>query len=225
MLAQNGRAAVDRLAHASDRAKMQPKTRSGQGTWTRRDAVVGSVHFVTSWNASAEIPDGGSGACSTTTWKRFHEASDTLSFTLGRSPEECNEVPRVVWRPEPRSVRRAPLPALYDFNVSQVWSTANYFVFGLDADYELGSHAERLAFWNLNTGMITVTPIVHWESEEWDRHMKRALFGVLSSWRDARVAETNGRITIRNEAECLQVWPVEQAYASCSGARTRSGSP
>ena len=223
-MARNGPAAIARLPHATDRARTQPKTRSGEGNWTRRDAVVGSVRFVTSWSASAEIPDGGSGACSTTTWKRFDEAGDTLSFTLGRSPEECNEVPRIVWRPEPRSVRRAPLPALYDFNVSQIWSTTNYFVFGLDAEYEYGSHAERLAFWNLNTGLIIVTPIVHWESEEWDRHTKKALFGVLSSWRDARVSEADGRITIRNENECLQVWPVERHYASCSGPRTRSTS-
>ena len=98
-----------------------------------------------------------SGECSTTISATFYLMNDSLSFTMGRSPEECNEVPRLIWNDH--GTRRAdPLPALYDYNVSAAWWSGHYIVLALEADYELGSHAERLAFWDLDAGHIVSSP-------------------------------------------------------------------
>lgn len=133
---------------------------------------------------------------------------------MGRSPEECNEAPRIIWRGSAGELR-FPIPALYDFNVDEVWSTNTYLVLALSADYELGSHSEQLAFWNLHTGHVTVTPKIHWESEEWDRSVRKRHLGRISSMRGATVAEFKGGLAIRNKKECLQVWPADRGFAAC----------
>jgi hypothetical protein len=207
------------LPNATALVSVEPANRDGDTvTWVARGpAVKGAAAGTASWAASPEIPNGPSGECSTTVWRTFYQGGDSLRFTMSRSPEECNEVPRLIWTDNFGKTHKAPLPPLYDFNVSSIWMTSNYLVLGLDAEYELGSHAKRLAFWNLKTGALVVTPRVHWESSEWDRSVKKRLFNTLSSWETATVSEDAGRLTVRNQAECLQVWPAQRTYARCSG--------
>ena len=138
--------------------------------------------------------------------------NDSLSFTMGRSPEECNEVPRLIWNDH--GTRRAdPLPALYDYNVSAAWWSGHYIVLALEADYELGSHAERLAFWDLDAGHIVSSPQVHWEAEEWDQRLKKPLLGPLSDWRQAIVEHAGDALILRNGSERVEVWPASLEFA------------
>lgn len=153
-----------------------------------------------------------SGECSTTVIATFYAMNDSLSFTMGRSPEECNEVPRLIWN-DHGTRRIDPLPALYDYNVSAVWSAGHYLVLALEADYELGSHSERLAFWDLNTGHIVSSPRVDWEVEEWDERPKKPLLGALSDWRQAIVEQAGDALILRYGSQCVEVWPASREFA------------
>ncbi|HEU4940368.1 MAG TPA: hypothetical protein VFT97_02000 [Candidatus Eisenbacteria bacterium] len=143
----------------------------------------------------------------------FYLASDSLSFTVGRSPEECNEIPRVIWNDH--GIQRVdPLPALYDYNVSAVWWSGHYLVLALEADYEGGSHAERVAFWDLGVGNIVVSPQVHWEAEEWDQRLKKPLLGALSDWHHAIIEHRGDALILRSGSERVEVWPASREFAS-----------
>jgi hypothetical protein len=154
------------------------------------------------------------GECSTTVAIAFRVDRESIAFTVGRSPEECNEAPRLLWIE--KGVRRSdPMPALYDFNVSAAWLTAHYLVLVLEADYEYGSHAERLAFWNLDSGVIVSTTSVHWESNEWDKRTRKPLIGPVANGQEFIVAEAGGVLVLKEGSRCVQVWPDRREYARC----------
>jgi hypothetical protein len=154
-------------------------------------------------------------ACSTIVHSAFRVGRDSIGFTYGRSPEECNEAPRLLWSQD-HIHRRDPLPPLYDFNVSAIWQTPHYLVFALEADYEYGSHAERMAFWDLVSGaMVTTTP-AHWEAEEWaDRRARKRLIGSVTDWSHLQIEESGQMLVLRDPAACVQVWPAKRAFAQC----------
>ena len=155
------------------------------------------------------------GHCSSTVHIGFVAGKDTLYITQGRSPQECNAAPRLIWTANGVS-RSDPLPPLYDFNVSAMWLTKTYVVFGLEADYEGGSHAERFAFWNLDTGAMSLTLPAHWDREQASRHARLAVFAGLTDWRDATVQQAEKSIVIVQGGECAEAWPETREYARCA---------
>ena len=155
------------------------------------------------------------GACSTTVNIGFVAGRDTLFFTLGRSPEECNEVPRLIWK-ENGVLRRDPLPPLFDFNVSGMWLTKTYVVFGLEADYEHGSHAERFAFWNLDTGAMSLTAPARWNPSQAARRARKPVLAGLTDWHQASVQEAEASIVISEGGECAEAWPETREFARCA---------
>jgi len=155
------------------------------------------------------------GECSTTVSVGFVAGHDTLYFTLGRSPEECNGVPRLIWK-ENGALRSNPLPPLFDFNVSAMWLTKTYAVLGLEADYEGGSHAERFAFWNLDTGAMSLTTPARWDAGQAARHSRKPILGGLTDWRQASVQQAEVSIVIQEGGECAEAWPETREFARCA---------
>jgi len=153
--------------------------------------------------------------CSTTVGIGFTAGHDSLYFTLGRSPQEGNEVPRLIWKQLGVS-RSDPLPALCDYNITAMWLTRTYVVFGLEATYERGSHAERFAFWNLDTGAMSLTTPAHWDSEQAARHARKEVLAGLTDWHEASVAQGENSVTLVQGSECAEAWPETREFARCA---------
>jgi hypothetical protein len=143
---------------------------------------------------------GGAEECSLSVYRRFHVGRDTILATIGRAPEACSEAPRLMWRGRDGRVLRRILPPLFNWNIESLWCTSRYIVFGLRADDEGGSWKERLAFWNAQTGGITLSPA------ELGAYLPRRLPG----WRQARVAEVGDAVVFVHGGTTIAYWPEQR---------------
>lgn len=156
------------------------------------------------------------GHCSTTVHLGFVAGKDTLYVTQGRSSDESNAVPRLVWS-QNGATRSDPLPSLSDYNVAAMWLTKTYVVFGLEADYAGGSHAERFAFWNLDTGAMSLTTPAHWDASQASRRASKEVLAGLTDWREATIEQgETSSIVIVQGGECAEAWPEKKEYARCA---------
>jgi len=141
----------------------------------------------------------GEGECSTLVWRRFYIDADTLSFTWGRAGEVCSEAPRMIWKSYQGGRHVQPITPLYNWNVEAMWRTEHYLVFGLEADFESGTHDECLAFWHLTSGKTVLSP-------------RMWLASKFPGWREAAAAEANGAILLARGDTIAAYWPGKRMY-------------
>ena len=157
--------------------------------------------------------------CSLVVQRNFYVDHDTLSFTYGRIPEGCSEAPALIWRsPDDRWLRRA-IPPLFNWNVATMWCTEHYLVFGLEADYEFGSHSECLAFWHLPSGNIELALQTNWSYEE-QRSIRPPVLlpDDFPEWRRAKIVEVDDGLALRWEEKALLIWPSRRQVALIGAA-------
>lgn len=86
----------------------------------------------------------------------FEVNTSTVYFTLGRSPEMCSNPPAMRWDDRSGQSRELVLTPASNWNVASFWQVGNYVIFGLEAQYELGSGAEALGIWNIEDGKFDI---------------------------------------------------------------------
>lgn len=116
----------------------------------------------------------------------FEVNASTVYFTLGRSPEMCSNPPAMRWKDGTGKNREVALIPASNWNVVSFWQGGDYAVFGLDAQYELGSSAKALGIWDFKTG-------------EFNRiSVNKADIGTdLGNWEKAQLATTATAVILR----------------------------
>ena len=149
-------------------------------------------------------------ACPKCVNRSFVADGDTLSFTMGRSPEFCSEFPRLLWRsPTGRHHREALVP-LFNWNVEALWCTGRYVVFGLHAEYEAVFPGDALAFWDLEAGRWAYAP----QGEQLATYsVGLALAGILPAWPRVQVAEVGDAIILRDSVRAVALWPARREWS------------
>ena len=117
----------------------------------------------------------------------FEVNTSTIYFTLGRCPEMCSSPPAMRWVDKSGNPKEVVLLPASNWNVISFWQAGNYAVFGLEAEYELGSKDEALGIWNLKTGQFNLLSVE-----------KTNLGTELGDWKNSRLAATKTAVILKS---------------------------
>lgn len=161
----------------------------------------------------------GSVDCSQIAWKRFAQGRDTLTFTVGRVPEDCSESPRMVWNDRTHGAQRRAITPLFNWNVDALWCSPDFIVFGATATYEYGQHDEILGIWRLRDGAFHRTAEAELLEDGAQRIPDASIMRLLPGWRTARMAEAGDALVFVKGDSTLVLWPSQGRYARQIAAR------
>lgn len=154
--------------------------------------------------------------CSLSTFACYTSNGNTFSFTVGRAPEECNEVPRMLWQ-DSSKIFKESLTEFYDYDIAGMWYVQNLIIFYLIATYEYGDVSCGIGIWNVNEGTMTkITRLTETSSKSEITIISDELTNSFRHLGDALIGVLDDVVYLKTQVNTIAIFPKSNEWCVIS---------